>query len=74
MRDSILRILGLLACLGALSTPLLLLPIFVADARPTPEPAEAGRIKEALTQHDVHYVLRSYNRIPLQCATELHGA
>jgi len=74
MRNSILRIFGLLACLGALSAPLLLLPMFVADARPMPAPDEAGAIKEALTQHDAHYVLRSYNRIPLQCASELHGA
>jgi hypothetical protein len=75
MRNSILRTLSVLACLGAMSAPLLLLPMFIADARSTtPAPDEAGRIKEALTQHDAHYVLRSYNRIPLQCASELHGA
>jgi len=74
MRDSLSRTLSVLACLGALSVPLLLLPMFVADARPTAAPADAGRIKEALTQHDAHYVLRSYNRVPLQCATEVHGA
>jgi hypothetical protein len=74
MRDSLLKLLSLLACLGALAAPLLMLPMFVADAQPMPGPAEAVKIEQALTQHDAHYVLRSYNRIPLQCATELHGA
>jgi len=74
MSNSILRTLSVLACLAAMSAPLLLLPMFIADARSTPAPDEASRIKEALTRHDAHYVLRSYNRIPLQCASELHGA
>ena len=66
-------ILSVLGAVSALAVPLLLVPFFAAEAR-TEAPADAVRIKELLTQHDAHYVLRSYSRVPLQCATEVHGA
>ena len=78
MRDTfilpILRTLSVLGALGALSVPLLLMPMFVAAARPAEAPADASRIRELLMQHDAHYVMRAYSRMPLQCATEVHGA
>lgn len=74
MRASILGTVSVVACLGALSVPLLLVPMFVADAHSTEPPADAGRIKQLLTEHDAHYVMRAYSRVPLQCATEVHGA
>ena len=66
-------IVSLLGAVAALAVPLLLVPMFTAEAR-AEVPADAGRIKELLTQHDAHYVMRAYSRVPLQCATEVHGA
>lgn len=66
--------LSVIGALSALAVPLLLVPMFVADARPIAAPADAGRIKELLREHDAQYVLRAYSRVPLQCATEVHGA
>jgi hypothetical protein len=74
MRQSIQRAAGLATCVLAVSTPLLLLPIFAADASSGTAPADASRIHQLLREHDARFVMRAYSRVPLQCASELHGA
>lgn len=74
MRAAIMKMMGWLACLLALSLPLVLVPMFVADARPGAAPTDAHVIRESLTRHAAKYVMRAYSRLPLQYASELHGA
>ncbi|MET0496745.1 MAG: hypothetical protein ABW106_00590 [Steroidobacteraceae bacterium] len=66
-------ILSVLGAIVALAVPLLFVPLFAADAQ-AQAPADASLIKELLTQHNAPYVMRAYSRVPLQCATEVHGA
>ena len=63
MRQSILRGVGLLACLPALAT----------DANPSALPAEGSHLNQLLTGHDARYDMCAYRRLPLQCASKLHG-
>jgi hypothetical protein len=59
---------------GAVAAVLLLMPMFVADADSSLEPAQTIYIENLLGQHAARYMLGPYARVPLQCAHEMHGA